>query len=102
MGYSMIQGEPATSKKFTNFDGDEAARKLATQLRTFLTELHAVSVDRAIPETLPSGTTLLLDRNIRPYQGSSLPTHEARARGLVAGLFEVFLTTKPTLTTSRS
>ena len=53
LGYQMIEGKPATAADFTDFDGHEEGRSVATQLGTFLRELHAVPVDQAVAATLP-------------------------------------------------
>ena len=53
IGYRMIQGEIATNDDFKSFDSEKTGEAVASQLATFLKELHAVPVDSAVAVDLP-------------------------------------------------
>ena len=53
-GYRMLPGEPLWHETFRAISDEATLRRLAEQLATFLRELHAVPVARAIADPLPA------------------------------------------------
>lgn len=92
LGYPIIEGGQATQAEFTDFDGDEAGWSVATQLGTFLRELHAVPVDQAVAASLTIRDSYSdWAAMYTQIEDGLFPRMRPNARGQIAGQFENFL-----------
>jgi len=99
VGYEMIKGEPLWRETVSSITDEAILQKLATQIATFLKELHSISVEDAIPVLLPRVDTR--DEWLDLYERIRLKLFEFMrpdAQKAVSQHFETYLDTPETFT----
>jgi len=95
IGYNLIQGSPLWEESFTKIENDDLVQGLASQLVSFLVELHSISKDRVatflhlqLEDNDPRKEMLELFHKI---QSKLFPFIRKEAQNEICSSFETFL-----------
>ncbi|MCM3693770.1 phosphotransferase family protein [Neobacillus niacini] len=95
VGYELIQGSPLWKKSFASIKNEEVLKRLASQLVTFLIEIHSIS-----KKTLPLEETNPREEMVNLYQriqNELYPFMREESQRQISTSFETFLDSKTCL-----